>query len=130
MLSLIAVALLPPHLSRPRRPILLFMFGISYAIPLLGFAAVIGGVPRFLRCRRSTRRTPSGSSNLPQIDPQLRTGAGFRQAGMRSFLSNSRAPLTTRLSALVALQNVSGRIASPLLRNVLSDPSEDIRFSR
>ena len=128
LLSLIAVALLPPHLSRPRRPILLFMFSISYAIPVLGFAAVIGGVYLLLALPQIDRRDAFRVVELPQIDPQLRTGAGFRQAGMRSFLSNSRAPLTTRLSALVALQNVSGRIASPLLRNVLSDPSEDIRL--
>ena len=47
---------------------------------------------------------------------------------MRAFLANTRAPVASRLRALVALQNVSGHIASPLLRNVLADPSEDIRL--
>lgn len=128
LLSLSAIALLPPHLAKPRLPILLLMFGTSYAIPLLGIAAVIGGV-LLLRTLPAIRRSDVFRAvELPAIDPHQRAGAGFRQAGMRSFLSNSRAPVATRLRALVALQNVSGRVASPLLRDVLTDPSEDIRL--
>ncbi|WP_230681019.1 hypothetical protein [Paracidovorax cattleyae] len=36
--------------------------------------------------------------------------------------------MQTRMRAMVALQHVSGRIASPLLRSILSDPSEDLRL--
>jgi len=57
-----------------------------------------------------------------------RPGTGFRQAGMRSFLANAQAPLLARLRALVALRNISGRVASPLLRDALTDPSEDLRL--
>ena len=128
LITLFTIALLPANLVRPRQPLLLLMFSTSYAIPVLGFAAILGGV-FLLHTLPAIRRSDAFRAvDLPEIDPHLRPGTGFRQAGMRSFLSNSRAPLATRLRALVALQNVSGRVASPLLRDVLTDPSEDIRL--
>lgn len=128
LLSLIAIALLPQHLAKPRLPILLLMFGTSYAIPVLGILAVIGGTLLLHALPAIRRGDAFRAIELPEIDPHQRPGSGFRQAGMRSFLSNTQAPVATRLRALVALQNVSGRVASPLLRDVLTDPSEDIRL--
>ena len=128
LLALIAVALLPPYLAQPRRPILLLLFATSYAVPVLGIAAVIGGVFLLHALPAVLPGEAFRAIELPEIDPHLRPGTGFRQAGMRSFLSNPQAPVATRLRALVALQNLSGRVASPLLRNVLTDPSEDIRL--
>jgi hypothetical protein len=126
--ALIAVTLLPRHLAAPRQPILLLMFATSYALPVLGMVAVIGGVLLLHALPVIRRSDVFRAIELPEIDPHMRSGKGFRQAGMRSFLSNARAPVATRLRALVALQNVSGRVASPLLRDVLTDPSEDIRL--
>ena len=128
LLSLFTLTLLPRHLASPRLPVLLFMFGISYAIPILGIAAVISGVFLLPALPEIQRSDSFRAVELPEIDVHQRPGIGFRQAGMRAFLSNSRAPVATRLRALVALKNVSGRIASPLLRDVLTDPSEDIRL--
>jgi tetratricopeptide (TPR) repeat protein len=128
VIALIAITFLPPHLAKPRQPILLLLFSTSYAIPVLGIVAVLGSVFVLHALPASYRSDAFRAVDLPEIDPHLRPGIGFRQAGMRSFLSNSRAPVATRLRALVALQNISGRVASPLLRDVLTDPSEDIRL--
>jgi hypothetical protein len=66
---------------------------------------------------------------LPDLDPHERAPkSSFSQAGVRSFLANERAPVGLRLRALVALQNVPARVASPLLRGLLADPSEDLRL--
>jgi len=128
LLSQFILTLLPRHLASPRLPVLLLIFGIGYAIPILGIVAVISGV-FLLRALPEIQRSDSFRAvELPEIDVHQRPGIGFRQAGMRAFLSNSRAPVATRLRALVALKNVSGRVASPLLRDVLADPSEDIRL--
>jgi hypothetical protein len=54
--------------------------------------------------------------------------SGFRQTGLRAVLSNSEVPTRSRMRAMVALQHISGRISSPLLRNVLNDASEDLRL--
>jgi tetratricopeptide (TPR) repeat protein len=69
------------------------------------------------------------SVQLPELDPHERVGGmGFRQPGMRGFLGNAQAPVAMRLRALVALSNVPARLASPLLRDLLADPAEDLRL--
>lgn len=128
LIALAALALLPARLAKPRLPVALFLFGIGFVVPVLGFVAVSGCV-LFLRFLPARNRVDTFAAvELPEIDVHQGNGKGFRQAGMRAFLANTRAPVASRLRALVALQNVSGHIASPLLRNVLADPSEDIRL--
>lgn len=128
MLSLFLLPLLSGEQAKPRLPVLGLMAAFSYAVPLAGFVGVLVGVI-VLRVYRS----PAGQSDfeslqLPEFDLHQRRQGNFRQAGLRSFLGNSHAPMQTRMRAMVALQYVSGRIASPLLRSVLSDPSEDLRL--
>ena len=124
----LAVSAVPAALTQARRPLMLLMFGTALAIPLLGFLGVGAGVLVLRLLPPAGHTRVFRAVRLPQFDPHLRPGSGFRQAGMRSFLANALAPAATRLRALVALQNVSGRLASPLLRDVLGDPSEDIRL--
>jgi polysaccharide biosynthesis protein PelE len=128
ILSLFAAALLPQRLCRPRLPALLLFFGTSFAIPVLGIVAVALGVALLNVIPPPSRDSAFKAIVIPEVDMHQRAGTGFRQAGMRAFISNARAPVATRMRALVALQNISGRIASPLLRDVLADPSEDIRL--
>ncbi len=128
LLALLALPMLPQRLSTPRRATALLLFATSYAVPLLGILAVIAGIWLLKRLQPTAHGDVFQALDLPELDPQQRPGVGFRQAGMRAFLANARAPVATRLRALVALQNVPGRVASPLLRDVLSDASEDIRL--
>jgi polysaccharide biosynthesis protein PelE len=128
LLALAAILLLPSDTARPRLPVLLLMAGCSYAVPVAGFIGVIGGT-LYLRFFHSKAPVQAFDSvQLPVFDPHQRPNASFRQAGMRSFLGNSEAPMQARIGAMVALQYVSGRVSSPLLRDVLTDPSEDIRL--
>lgn len=128
LLALAAILLLPGETTRPRLAVLLLMAGCSYAVPIAGFIGVIAGTI-YLRLFRSQEPTQAFDSvQLPVFDPHQRPNAGFRQAGLRSFLGNSEAPMQARIGAMVALQYVSGRVSSPLLRDVLTDPSEDIRL--
>ena len=128
LISPVFLAFLPKHLQQPRLPALLLGFSISYCLPLIGAIGQGLCVLALRRHRRGSANEPFRAVHLPDIDPHQRPGKGFRQAGLGSFLANTRAPEATRLRALVALQNVPGRVASSLLRNVLSDPSEDIRL--
>jgi tetratricopeptide (TPR) repeat protein len=129
LLALFALALLPAGYREPRLPVLLLLFAVIFFIPALGFIGTLGVI--LLTPWLPRLKTPAsfGSVELPALDPHERIGgAGFRQPGMRGFLSNATAPVSTRLRALVSLQNVPTRLASPLLRDLLADPSEDLRL--
>lgn len=128
MLSLFLLPLLSGEQAKPRLPVLALMAAFSYAIPVAGFVGVLLGVVVLRIYRSPATQGDFESLQLPEFDLHQRRQGNFRQAGLRSFLGNSHAPMQTRMRAMVALQYVSGRIASPLLRTVLSDPSEDLRL--
>lgn len=128
---LLAFALLPlmrSHRARPRWAVLTLAAAFSFAVPVAGFAGVVLAVVVLYVYRAPLRPDDFGSLQLPEFDLHQRMQGSFRQAGLRSFLGNTLAPAQARMSAMVALQFVSGRVASPLLRTVLSDPSEDLRL--
>ncbi|RYF02200.1 MAG: hypothetical protein EOO32_00940 [Comamonadaceae bacterium] len=128
MLSLFLLPLLSGEQAKPRLPMLALMAAFSYAVPVAGFVGVLLGVVVLRIYRSPATQGDFESLQLPEFDLHQRRQGNFRQAGLRSFLGNSHAPMQTRMRAMVALQYVSGRIASPLLRTVLSDPSEDLRL--
>jgi len=128
MLSLFLLPLLAGEQARPRLPVLGLMAAFSYAVPIAGFLGVLLGVIVLRIYRSPAAQGDFESLQLPEFDLHQRRQGNFRQSGLRSFLGNSHAPMQTRMRAMVALQYVSGRIASPLLRTVLSDPSEDLRL--
>ncbi len=128
LLSLSLLPLLPPRLARPRWAALALMVACSYAIPLAGFAGVLAAFV-VLRLYRGQHGTVAfGMLQTPEFDQHQKHHSAMRQVGLRSFLGNHQAPLHTRLRAMASLQHVPGRTASPLLREVLSDPSEDLRL--
>lgn len=128
---LLALALLPllsSERARPRRAALGMMAAFSFAVPIAGFVGMLLAVAVLRIYRTPATADDFSSLQLPEFDLHQRMQGSFRQAGLRSFLGNTQAPATARMSAMVALQFVSGRVASPLLRTVLSDPSEDLRL--
>lgn len=128
LLSAAASMLLPAGPLHQRLRLLLLMTGCSYGVPVAGFLGVIVGVLLLRVYRAQPARPDFESLQLPVFDPHQRPQSGFKQAGLRSFLANSAAPINARIGAMTALQYVSGRVSTPLLRDVLSDPSEDIRL--
>lgn len=128
LLSLFVLPLLRATQSRPRLPILILLALWIYAVPIAGFLGMLAGA-LVLRYYRSPRiHSTFESLQLPEFDQHQRIKGSFRQTGLRSFLGNPEVPKKDRMRAMVSLQHVSGRVASPLLRNVLNDPSEDLRL--
>ncbi|RYF74467.1 MAG: hypothetical protein EOO29_25165 [Comamonadaceae bacterium] len=128
MLSLFLLPLLSGEQAKPRLPVLGLLATFSYGVPIVGFVGAVLAVVLLRIYRSPATQGEFESLQLPEFDLHQRMQGSFRQAGLRSFLGNSNAPMQTRLRAMVALQYVSGRVASPLLRTVLSDPSEDLRL--
>ena len=129
LIAIVASALFRSRTGTQRRWLITLTAGFCYAIPVGGFIGMLLGILMLRMDRREVAPEPFDSIELPEFDPhQQHQSATFRQTGLRSLLNNTNVPMTSRLGAMVALQNVSGRISSPLLRNVLTDPSEDIRL--
>ncbi len=128
LLGAFVQALLPAARTRPQWATILLLAGFCYAVPIAGFVCVLAGSLLLRFYKPVPVANDFDSLQLPDFDPHLRAQGVFRQAGLRSILNNSQVPMHTRLGAMVALQYVPGRVASPLLRDVLSDPAEDIRL--
>lgn len=128
MLSLFLFPLLATRQAKPRLGIILLMLVCSYAVPVAGFFGVLAAALVLRLYRKPATHVDFSSLQMPEFDQHQRRQGQFRHAGLRSFLSNIHAPLQSRMRAMVALQYVAGRTASPLLRTVLSDPSEDLRL--
>lgn len=128
LLALVLIKLLPAAIAQPRGPLIGLLAGCAYALPGLGFIGVSAGVLYLRVYRSSDNHQAFDSVQLPDFDPHQKQASGFRVSGLRSFLGNAEASLQSRLGGMVALQYVSGKVASPLLRDLLSDSSEDIRL--
>lgn len=128
LMALTLLPLLTSARARPRRAALALMAAFSFAVPIAGFIGIVLAVVVLHIYRTPAKADDFQSLQLPEFDLHQRMQGSFRQAGLRSFLGNTHAPAQARMSAMVALQFVSGRVASPLLRTVLSDPSEDLRL--
>ena len=128
MLSLFLFPMLSSRQARPRAGMVLLMIVFSYAIPIAGFFGMLAAALMLRRYRKPAAHANFESLQIPEFDQHQHRQSYFRHAGLRSFLSNIHVPPQARLRAVVALQYVPGRTASPLLRTVLSDPSEDLRL--
>lgn len=128
LLASFVILLLPAALAKPRRPVLLLLAACSYAVPVLGFIGVLVGIFILRTYPRGASTAQFASIKLPSFDPHQHTAGAFRRSGLRAFLGNAKVPTASRMGALVSLQYVSGRVATPLLRDVLTDPSEDLRL--
>jgi tetratricopeptide (TPR) repeat protein len=60
--------------------------------------------------------------------PKHGIDAGWRSGRVRQQLSNKDTPIELRMKALLALQNMPARHASGILREALSDSSDDLRL--
>lgn len=128
MFSLFAAAFLPQDGQQKFLPRFFLLTAVGYAIPVIGSLGVCLAAIWLRHYRSQVAPDDFAAMQLPAFDPHQRPQTGFRQAGLRSFLGNPAVPADARVGAMVALQYVSGRVASPLLRGVLSDANEDIRL--
>ena len=103
LLSLTLLPLLRQRQGRPGWTLLLIM-ACSYAIPVAGFVGVVVAFVFLTLYRRPRRRDDFEMLESPEFDQHEKRRNSFRHIGMRSFLTNTRAPLHARMRAMSALQ--------------------------
>jgi tetratricopeptide (TPR) repeat protein len=123
------VRLLPAvHLDRAR-PARVFFFAVSFFLPVVGMAGMFGMA---IMARLTSARGPRRRFELhpaPIYNPRTGEAAARSSKGrVRVQLANIADPTEARLRALLAVQSMPARMANPLIREMLVDPSEDLRL--
>lgn len=120
---------LPYEYRFPRKATLLLLWLACTLVPLLGGFIILfacGWAKWFPGTVPSPQIVivprPTFVSNLVS---QVTHGSGAR---LQARVSNVAVPAPDRLSALVAIQQMPTRTTSPLLRELLTDPLEDVRL--
>lgn len=121
---------LPLAFRDPALPVLALLAAFVFFIPLFGVAGVAAAlaIPRLIP--KPLRYRPFAAVRPPEYaTPAHEAATRLRPAGLRGLLLDARVAPETRMKSLVAMQNMPVRVAGPLLRRLLSDPSEDLRLT-
>jgi hypothetical protein len=114
LLALLVWSLLPRRLATPRLAVLGLIWSVSFFIPIFGFCGVILAIFALPLLPRRRGTLDFRAVPLPALDPHEKQDVtSFRQAGVRQFLKNDRAPVAQRLRAVVALGNAPARCPTP-----------------
>ena len=123
-------AFLPARYRQPRLAVLLLLFSVCFFIPVLGLGGFFISILLSVWWPRQEGNAVFGEVRAPRF--QLQHGpqrlGNLRMGQVRNQLASTAVPLELRMKALLALQDVPGRQASAILRDVLSDPSDDLRL--
>jgi len=125
----VAWTLLPKNYQQPRKWVILLLFSLSFFIPVIGlFGFAIGSmIASWLPYFRSEYRFSAVTSPHYEM-PKYHIDVGWRSGRVRQQLSNKQTPVEMRMKALLALQTMPARHASGILREALSDSSDDLRL--
>ncbi len=129
-LALFAWATLPAKYREPRRWVCALIFSFCFFVPLLGPLGLLTALLAAYLLPKQKTHQPFAGVQTPEFvlsiqEPELAFGEG----GVKSLLLNPSTPLPLRLKSLLALQNMPVRIVGPMLRQLLSDPEDDIRLT-
>jgi len=125
-----AVALLfPAALREPRRYLWALLFGLNFFVPVIGLittvVGAIGGTlfPRLLAASFFNR------VSAPEYTPDRAHDPGkMRSGGARARLRDRKLDPSRRVEAMMALGAVPAPATAPVLREMLSDPVDDLRL--
>ncbi|WP_304932526.1 lipopolysaccharide N-acetylglucosaminyl transferase [Herminiimonas sp.] len=124
-----SLKLLPSIYREQSRSVAIYLFILSLAIPLGGMIVCVAAIFLAYRFPIKPEITNIVEVSLPAFETTLieriKHGAGAR---MRVQLENRNAPVADRLTALLAMQSIPKRTASPILREFLWDSVEDVRL--
>jgi hypothetical protein len=129
LIAIAATQFLPTRYRRQRLAAALYFFSGCFFVPVLGFLALLLSILVANFLPRLARRLPIIEIPVPVFAAQAgRAPTSLGEGGIRIRLEDEKAGMDTRLRALLAVQALPIRVASPLLRQLLGDAVDDIRL--
>lgn len=126
--ALLALIMPGPSRSQPRLAFAFFL-ALCFFVPVLGVPGLLGaGILARLFRKDETREVFSVQAQpeyAPHEDP---ADAPHAHGPVRAQLSDPHSPVETRMRALLSIQDLPSRVANPVIREMLADPSDDVRL--
>lgn len=125
----VAWALLPKNYRQPRKWVLFLLFNLSFFIPVIGlfgfaFGSLVANWLPYFRHEHQMKAVINPEYEMPKHGQET----GWRSGRVRQQISNKGTPIELRMKALLALQQMPARYSSGILREALSDSSDDLRL--
>lgn len=122
--------LLPRRYRYPLPWSLLFIFSVSFFIPLIGMIGVALALLTALYLPRKRQIQPWEATAVPELPfkpRERRQELMFSDGGLQDVLRHARDP-DQRLTAIFATRRMRSKEAIPILKLALRDPSDDVRL--
>lgn len=106
-----------------------FFFSLGFFVPVLGVPGLLvtGFLARLLR--KEAAKEVFSTQAAPEYAPHdERVDAPHTHGPVRAQLSDPATPVETRMRALLSIQDLPSRVANPVIRSMLADPSDDVRL--
>lgn len=132
LVSLVLVKSVPGPSRRQPRWAFVFFFCLCFFVPVLGVPGLltVAFVARVFpkRGEKDVFSTVAAPEFAPHDDGTAQAASPHAHGPVRAQLTDPFAPVETRMRALLSIQELPSRVANPVIRNMLSDESDDVRL--
>jgi len=129
LISLGIARVMPARYRLPRAGLLSALWFLNFAVPFGGVVCTIGALAVAAMLPRAADRPPVTHVEEPEFAANPIGNVSYgRGARLKAELQNADAGTGFRMTALLAMQSMPARTASPVLQGMLADPLDDIRL--
>jgi hypothetical protein len=129
LLAVAARQVLPPKYKHPATGTVALLASFAFFIPFLGMLGLATAILLVMLMPGRYTPRPFAAVRAPEYLAPTESPDRLRAAELRTVLLDPEVPVDLRMKSLVALQSLPLRTASPLLRRLLADPSDDLRLA-
>jgi polysaccharide biosynthesis protein PelE len=130
LLAIAARQALPRAYRDPAAGTVALLASFAFFIPFLGMLGIAVAILLVMLMPGRYAPRPFAAVRAPEYSaPTEESPDRIRAGGLRTVLLDTDVAVELRMKSLVALQTLPLRTASPLLRRLLADPSDDLRLA-
>jgi hypothetical protein len=129
LITLGIARMMPARYRLPRAGLLSALWFLNFAVPFGGAVCTIGALAVAATLPHTRAKLPVTHVEEPEFAANLIGNVSYgRGARLKAELQNVDSGTEFRMTALLAMQSMPARTASPVLQGMLADPLDDIRL--